>query len=532
MTATAQARAIGSGPAVEEAASLQDWIAVLAGALGALIASLDISITNSALPQIQGEIGASGTEGTWISNGYLVSEVVMIPLTAWLTRLLGLRTLLLTCAILFTAFSMVCGVSHALTLMIVGRVGQGFFGGALIPTAQTIVRTRLPIRQMPLGMTLFGLIVLLGPLLGPVVGGWLTENVSWQWCFFLNLPVSAALVALLLLGLPYQKSHLNQLLRADWLGIGGMTLGLSCLTIVLEEGQRDRWFESPMIVSLTALSVIGLGTLALAQVISKDPVIKLRLMLNRTYASVIFIVTISGMVLYGILYILPQFLNIVAGYNAAQSGRIMFLSGIPAFLMMPILPIIIGRMNLRFTVICGLVCFSLSCLMDSHLTAQSSGGDFVWSQLLRGVGQIFTIMPLNQASMASIKREDAGDAAGLYNMARNLGGSMGLALLGVFIDRRISSHVEAISATVTANSQLGQARIAAQAVASASANGGDLAYGQMQAMQQLSATIYQQALVITYSECFWVLGIGLLAMLPLVFILRRPTPGQRFADAH
>ena len=261
-------------------ASLQDWIAVIAGALGALIASLDISIVNSALPQIQGEIGASGTEGTWIATGYLVSEVVMIPLTAWLTRILGLRTLLLTCVIMFTLFSMLCGFSHDLTSMIIGRVGQGFFGGALIPTAQTITRTRLPPRQIPLGMTIFGLIVLLGPLVGPVIGGWLTENVSWQWCFFLNLPIAVGLVVLLLLGLPHQRSHLHQLAEADWLGIVGMTVGLSCLTVVLEEGQRERWFESRLIVELSLACVAGFIALAVAQVTARRPVLKLRLMLN------------------------------------------------------------------------------------------------------------------------------------------------------------------------------------------------------------------------------------------------------------
>lgn len=227
-----------------ENASLQDWVAVLAGSLGALIASLDISIVNSALPQIQGEIGASGTEGTWIATGYLVSEVVMIPLSAWLSRTFGLRNLLLGCAILFTVFSMVCGGATTLPGMIFGRVGQGFFGGALIPTAQTIVRTRLPLHQLPLGMSIFGLIVLLGPLVGPVIGGWLTESVSWRWCFFLNLPIAGGLVTLLLLGLPNQRSHIGDFIRADWLGIIGMSVGLSCLTVVLEEGQRDRWFDS------------------------------------------------------------------------------------------------------------------------------------------------------------------------------------------------------------------------------------------------------------------------------------------------
>ena len=515
--------------AAEPSASVQDWIAVLAGALGALIASLDISIVNSALPQIQGEVGASGTEGTWIATGYLVSEVVMIPLAAWLTRIFGLRTLLLTCAILFTAFSMLCGVSHTLTAMIVGRVGQGFFGGALIPTAQTIVRTRLPVRQMPIGMTMFGLIVLLGPLVGPVVGGWLTENVSWQWCFFLNLPIAGALVTLLLMGLPHEKAKLGDLAKADWLGIAGMTVGLSSLTVVLEEGQRERWFESPLIVELSIAAVVGLTTMIVAQFVSKRPFIKLRLLLNGSYASVVLIVTVVGMGLYGILYVLPQFLSGISGYNAEQSGRVLFLSGIPAILLMPILPFLLGRMNLRVMIVMGLLCFSASCFLDIHLTAQSSGGDFVASQLLRGVGQMFAMMPLNQASVGAVAREDAGDAAGLFNMARNLGGSLGLALLGVFIDRRVADHVETISATVTANSQLAQARIASQAAA---LGGGDLVQGQMRALATLSGTIQQQAAVITYSECFWGLGFLLLMMLPLVFLLRPPPRRAPVADAH
>lgn len=520
----------GTAAAEEPNASLQDWIAVLAGALGALIASLDISIVNSALPQIQGEIGASGTEGTWIATGYLVSEVVMIPLSAWLSRMLGLRTLLLSCAVLFTLFSMLCGVSHDLSTMIIGRVGQGFFGGALIPTAQTIVRTRLPMRQIPIGMTIFGLIVLLGPLAGPVLGGWLTENVSWQWCFFLNVPIAAALVTLLLLGLPHQKTDIDQLVRADWLGIVGMTAGLSCMTVVLEEGQRERWFESGLIVALTCASAVGLATLIVAQFTSPRPVIKLRLLLNRSYASVILIVTVVGMVLYGILYVLPQFLSGIAGYNADQSGRILFLSGIPAIMMMPALPFLLGKVDIRLMVVAGLLCFAASCFLDLGLTGESSGHDFVLSQLLRGFGQMLCFMPLNQASVGSVSREDAGDAAGLYNMARNLGGSIGLALLGVFIDRRVGSHADAIGATVTANSQLAQERLAAQGAALADA--GDVARGQMAALAQLTATIHRQALIITYAECFWVLGVGLVLMLPLVFFLRPPPRGAPVAEAH
>jgi MFS transporter, DHA2 family, multidrug resistance protein len=501
-------------------ATAQDWLAVFAGALGALIATLDISIVNSALPQIQGEIGATGTEGTWIATGYLVSEVVMIPLSAWLSRLLGMRTLLLTCSSLFTLFSILCGFSNSLALMIVGRVGQGFFGGALIPTAQTIVRTRLPPHQIPIGMTIFGLIVLLGPLMGPVAGGWLTENWSWQWCFFINIPVAMALGFLLLTGLPHTPPNPDELTQADWLGIAGLTVGLSCLTVVLEEGQREHWFESDLIVSLSIASALGLLALAYAQLTSPRPVIKLRLLKNRVYASTILIVVSVGMVLYDILYVLPQFLGVVAGYNAEQSGWILALSGLPAFLIMPLLPRILARGDARIVVFCGLVCFAASCFLDIHLTAQSGGGDFVLSQLLRGMGQMLSFMPLNQLSVGSVTREETADAAGFFNMARNLGGSIGLALQGVFIDRRIEAHADAIRESVTANSTLLQERLASQAAFFAERSG-DAAGGNAQAIGQLAQQIHLQAVVMTYSDCFWILGVGLIVLMPMVLILRK-----------
>jgi DHA2 family multidrug resistance protein len=507
----------------EPNATTQDWIAVIAGALGALIATLDISIVNSALPQIQGEIGATGTEGTWIATGYLVSEVVMIPLTAWLSRMVGMRTLLLTCAVLFTAFSVLCGASHDLTTMVIGRVGQGFFGGALIPTAQTIVRTRLPQHQIPIGMTMFGLIVLLGPLMGPVLGGWLTENGSWQWCFFINVPVAVGLISLLLLGVPHKKANIHELVEADWAGIIGMSIGLSCLTVVLEEGQRDQWFDSSLIRILSVFAVLGLTVLGITQFTSKRPVLKLKLLKNFTYASVILIVITIGMVLYNILYVLPQFLSGVAGYNSFQSGWILALSGLPAFALMPVLPRVLRFGNVKLVVGFGLICFAISCFIDIHLTAQSSGRDFIASQLLRGVGQIFSFMPLNQISVGAVERSDTADAAGLFNMARNLGGTIGLALLGVFIDRRTEVHADAIRESVNANSVLLQDRLAEQAAVFA-AQSGDLALGQKSAIASLAARIHQQAMVMTFSDCFWILGVGLLVMMPLLFMLRSQPP--------
>ena len=525
---TADIAGAGARPRDADAAA---WIAVAAGALGALMASLDISITNSALPQIQGEVGATGTEGTWIGTGYLVSEIVMIPLTAWLTRVFGLRALLLGCAVLFTVFSVVCGSSHTLAWMILGRVGQGFTGGAMIPTAQTIVATRLPKHQLPIGMTFFGLTVLLGPLLGPVVGGWLAENISWRWCFFINVPVGVGLATLLVLGLKSEKMNLGLLRRADWLGILGLSVGLSSLTIVLEEGQRERWFESQMITYLAISAVIGIAVLMISQFTSKEPVVNLRLLLNRSYAGVIVLITAVGAVLYGVLYLLPQFLAGVAGYNAQQSGMVMLIAGLPAFLMVPILPPLMGRVNLRILVSAGLLLLAVSCLIDTHLTAQSTGGDFTLSQILRGMGQVMAMFPLNQASVGAVSAEQAGDAAGLFNMARNLGGSLGLASLGAMLDWRTSQHTDAIRESVHANSPLVQERIAGMAANFASASG-DMALGQLQALRSLAAQIDQQAAAMTFADAFWVLGILLVVCLPLVLLIRPPRPGAAPAAAH
>ena len=503
----------------EPRASVADWIAVAAGSLGALLATLDISITNSALPQIQGAIGATGTEGTWISTGYLMSEIVMIPLAAWLTRVFGLRKFLLANALMFSGFSMMCGLSHTLAQMIAGRIGQGFAGGAMIPTAQTIVRTRLPRHQMPVGMTMFGLIVFLGPLLGPVVGGRLAENVNWSWCFFVNLPVCAALLLLLYVGLPAAKAHWHEFVNADWLGIVGLAAGLSSLTVVLEEGQRERWFDSRMIVWLSVVATIGVLIMAVGQFVAKKPIVRLSLLKNKSYASVIFIVFVVGAGLYSVSYLVPQFLSNIAGYNAAQSGDIMLMAALPGFLMMPILPRMLGRVDPRIMVIAGLLLFAVSCMLDTSLTAQSVGHDFYASQLLRGVGQILAMMPLNQASMSAVTQAEAGDAAGLYNMARNLGGSVGLALLGTFIDRRDSYHDAVIRESVTANSTIGQDHMASSA-AGFVAQHGDSAFAHLQALGQFAGQIYEQAAVMTYSETFYVLGVAMLVCIPLALVLR------------
>ncbi len=495
-------------------ADLSAWLAVLAGSLGALMATLDISIVNSSLPTIQGEIGASGTEGTWIATAYLVAEIVIIPLSAWLERVFGLRTFLLVATTSFTGFSILCGLSNSLTMMIIGRVGQGFTGGALIPTAMTIIATRLPPSQQPIGTAMFGVTAILGPVIGPLIGGWLTENISWHYAFFLNVPVSALLVLLLLVGLDHQKAHLSELRNADWAGVAGLALGLGGLTVVLEEGQREQWFQSELIVQLTGVAILGFILVGLGQMFAKKPVIRLSLLLDRQFGSVAVMAIVLGMVLYGTSYVIPQFLSFVSDYDALQSGKVVLLAGIPSLILMPFTPLLMKYLDIRIAVAFGMGVMALSCYFDTDLTAQSVGGSFTISQLMRGVGQIFVFMFLNQAAIRSVSAADAGDASGLFNAARNIGGSLGLALLATVQDQRSYFHERRLEESLPANAVDVQDYVhgLTQSLGSASA-----------AIQTLGGTIARGALVMTYNDMFWLLSVGILIVSPLILFLR-PLP--------
>jgi DHA2 family multidrug resistance protein len=510
-------------PAPPERASTADWLAVAAGALGAMMATLDISIVNSSLPTIQGEIGASGTEGTWIATAYLVAEIVIIPLSGWLVRLFGLRTFLLIATSLFIGFSMMCGFSDSLPMMIVGRVGQGFTGGALIPTAMTIVATRLPRSQQPVGNAMFGSTTVLGPVMGPVLGGWLTENISWHYAFFINLPVGIALITLLLVAIPHQRAKFDQIAQADWFGIAGLAMALGGLTVVLEEGEREQWYSSSMICWLTAMSVLGALFVAIGQMRANRPVIRLALLRDPQFSAVVIMGIAVGMMIYGTSYVIPQFLSTIAGYNSLQAGEVVLLSGVPSLLMMPIMPMMVRKVPIRVSVTIGMSILAFSAWLETDITSLSTGGEFARSQLMRGVGTMMTMMFLNQAAIRSVPPEQASDAAGLYNAARNLGGSFALAGIAVIQDQRVWLHSRRLEETLSANSDGVQAYMAQQSQALG---------GTATAFRSLGATIQVQALTMTYIDLFWILAVGIVCVSPLILLLRPLPQGSAPAAAH
>ncbi|ATJ85435.1 MDR family MFS transporter [Ralstonia solanacearum] len=498
-----------NGPRADAAA----WAAVAAGTLGAMMATLDISIVNSALPTIQGEIGATSTEGTWIATAYLVAEIIIIPLAGWLEKLLGLRNLLLATG-LFTAFSMLCGVAGTLPVMVIGRAGQGFTGGVLIPTAMTIIASRLPRAQQPLGTALFGSTVILGPVFGPVLGGWMTTQLSWHYAFFINLPVCLVLAALLLLGMPHEKPRLALLREADWAGIAGLGLGLGGMTVVLEEGQRLQWFTSPEIRWLAAMSVLGFALLGWGQARARAPVIRLGLLLDRQFSAIAVMAIAGSMALYGTAYVIPQFLVGIAGYDALQSGWIVLLSGLPMIVLMPLMPVMLRRLDVRLAVGCGLVVLALSAYIETGLSPLSTGRSFAASQLMRGVGTVLTMMFLNQAAIRSVPPSQASDASGLYNALRNLGGSIALACIASLQEQRLWLHSRRIEDTLPANAAAVQDYVAGQV---------HLLGSQTAALLSMEQTIQVQALTMAYADLFWLLTVAILLVVPLVVFLR-PLP--------
>lgn len=500
------------------------WTAVAAGTVGSLMATLDSSIVSAALPTIQGEIGASAQEGTWISTAYLVAEIVMIPLAGFFDKLLGLRLFLIICTIGFVASSVVCGLSTGLSVMIFGRIGQGFFGGAMIPTALTIVSTMLTPQQRSTGIALFGFTVVVGPVAGPIVGGYLTETYSWHYIFFINLPLGIGLLALLLLGLPKKKANLAMIAETDWLGIIGLSLCLGALTVILEEGQRERWFESALVIKLTVLSLTGFVLLVVGQLTAKRPVINLRIILQPAFGSV-FVLSLSvGAALYGISYVIPQFLNQLADYNAFQSGQVTFIIGVPSLLLMAVFPIIEKRVDIRLVIGVGLVLYGIGCLMNARITSDTSGVNFVTSMLVIGLGQYFALVFLNSAATSAVPKELAEDASGLFNAARNLGGSFGLATITVLRENRTWFHAARLAEGVTQNSDTAQAG-AAVAGAAGQVDMPDPGTAVQQAATALNKGFQTAGAALAFADVFFVFGVLMLVSLPLVLMLK-PVPKE------
>lgn len=522
-----EALAAPATPSGRETADLAAWLAVAAGTLGAFMALLDVSIVNAALPVIQGEIGATQSEGTWVGTSYLVAEIVIMPLTAWLERLFGLRRVLLVGATIFTIFSVVCGFATDLETMILGRIGQGLAGGTLIPTGMTIMAKRLPPRQQSIGMAVFAAAALVGPIVGPVAGGWLTENVSWHYAFFINVPICAGLVALIMAGVPAEPSNFSEIGDADWFGIVGMMTMLGSVTVLLEEGHREQWFQSALIWKLAVAAVVGATLVGIGQYRARTPVLELSLLRDRALTADILLVAVTGVVLFSTLFVVPQFLAAIAGYNAFQAGQILLFGGLISIFGSIAYPALVARVDVRLMVAIAFLLAAAGSYLASQLTAETVGSKFIASLLLMGLGTTFSAIPLQQAALSAVSVEKSGQATSMFNIGRNLGGSIGLATLASLLEQRRDIHHWRLHETLVANDQSAHERLAEM---SAVAGGG--AQGMEGAYRMLDGLVLREAMVMAFSDIFLMLCFASLFALPLVFLLKPIDPERAQGMMH
>ncbi|MBY5561843.1 MDR family MFS transporter [Rhizobium leguminosarum] len=527
----ALARPAAAAPATPAAMSpLRMWAAVVGSTLGAFMAVLNIQIVNASLADIQGAIGAGTDDGGWISTSYLIAEIVVIPLSAWLARVFSVRNYLLANAILFLIFSVACAFAANLQQMIILRAIQGFSGGVLIPMAFTIIITLLPKPKQPIGLALFALSATFAPAIGPTIGGYLTENWGWEYIFYVNLVPGALMVGMLWASLDRGPMNLKLLAKGDWPGIITMAIGLAALQTVLEEGNKEDWFGSDFIVRLSVIAAISLTLFLIIELKTAHPLLNLRLLVRRNFGFGIVANFLLGIALYGSVFVLPIYLTRIQGYNSEQIGMVLAWTGIPQLLLIPLVPRLMKRFDVRLLMIVGFALFAASNFMNVHMTGDYASDQLFWPNIVRAIGQALVFTPLSAIATSGIEQENAGSASALFNMMRNLGGAVGIASLQTFLSKREQFHSNILTNSVSVFEEATRDRIARLTGYFMSHGVSDQALAGHKAVVAIALKIRKQANIMAFSDTFFLLGVALVVALLATLLLRKP--GQLSGGAH
>src|SRR6202050_1283668 len=493
-------------PAAPDRASATVWISVTAAMIGAFMALLNIQITNASLLNIEGGIGTGVDNGSWISTSYLIGEIVVIPLTDYLSRVFSFRRYMLASAALFAVFSVACAFTHDLPSMIAMRGLQGFAGGVRLRWAFPLVLTKLPKPQQPIGLAVFALSVTFAPAIGPTIGGYLTENYGWQTIFVVNVLPTAVMLAALYLTLEKTPMQLKLLKEGDWAGIATMAIGLSPLQPVLEEGNKDDWFSSPFILRLAALALVSLSLFVWIELRIEKPLIRLRLLARRNFGFGTIAMTMLGFALFGSVYILPAYLGQAQGYNAEQIGKVLAWTGLPQLALIPLVPRLMRRFDTRYIAFTGLMIFAFSCFMNTAMSLDYAGDQLWIPNIVRAIGQAMVLTPLTSVTTGDIAPQDAAAASGISNMLRNLGGAIGTAVLATVITKREQFHSNIIGQSVTLGREEVRNRISQMTDFFMAHGVPDPAAAHQQAIIALGNSVKRQALVMGFSDTFAVIG--------------------------
>lgn len=526
----ASAAALGAGAPARPATN--KWLVTISVTFGTLMGAIDASIVNVALPHLRGAVGATLQEITWISTGFAIATVIVMPLTAFLGRLFGQKRVYVASLLLFVIASALCGLASTLTQLVLFRVLQGLGAGALQPTEQAILRQTFPPEEQGLAMALFGMAVMVGPAVGPTLGGWIVDNFHWSWIFFINLPVGA-----LGLFMVWRFVHEPEDVRAanaagaaaqrrnlDWLGIALLAVGLAALQLFLEEGQQEDWFESRLIVTCAVVMGVALALFVWRELVAPVPAVNLRLFKDPLFAAGTAIGAVMFAILLSSMFLLPVFMQELLGFTAMQSGLALMPRTLVMMAVTPFVGRLYGRVSARLLIAIGIAFVSLGSWLVSHVTLETTAAGIVQPIMLQGVGFSFLFVPLTTAALSNVPRHRLADATGLNSLLRQVGASTGLAVFATLLTRYGVQAKAAIGAHVAIDRPEVASRLAAMAEGLRQ-RGLDPVAAREAALRAMDAIVTRQAMVIAFERVLLVSGLLLLCVLPLLWFLdvkRRP----------
>jgi MFS transporter, DHA2 family, multidrug resistance protein len=511
--------------------AVNPWIVAITVTLATFMEVLDTSIANVSLPHIAGSLSAGVDESTWILTSYLVSNAIVLPLSGWLSSIMGRKNFYMSCVAVFTVSSFMCGLAPNLATLIFFRVLQGAGGGGLQPSEQAILADTFPPAKRGMAFAVYGVAVVTAPAIGPTLGGWITDNFTWRWIFFINIPVgilSILLTSRLIEDPPFLRRRKLKETHIDFIGLGLVALGLGTLQVVLDKGQRDDWFESHFILVLSIISASALLFAIYWEWTHKDPVVDLHLFRDRTFGISNLLMFMLGFALLGSTLLLPLFMQTLLGYTAERSGLALMPGGFAIMLLLPLVGFLLSRHSPRWLLFFGLAMLSFSLF---HMTGFDLGIDFrtvIVARVIQAAGMAFLFVPINTAAYAFLPRDKNNAASGLMNLARNIGGSVGISVVTTLLDRRGQVHMNYLSQNLSAGNPALRSMVLG-ATKAIQTRGASASTATQQAYALIEGTVQRQASMLAYIDDFRLLGIAILLMVPLVFLIEKSRPGGGMA---
>jgi len=510
---------------------INPWLIAIAVMSSTFMEVLDTTVVNVSLPHIAGNLSASTDEATWTLTSYLVANAIVLPMTGWLAGRFGRKRLLLLAVTGFTTASFFCGLAPSLPFLIIFRVIQGACGGGLQPLSQAVLLESFPAEKRGQAMAFWALGIVVAPMLGPVLGGWLTDNYSWRWVFYINVPIGVLAILLtqaFIFDPPYLRRERTGI---DYWGIGLLVVGMGSLQIMLDKGQEEDWFASHFILVLAVLAVIGLGGLVIRELRAEHPVIDLSVFRYRSYAVGTFLMTAVGFVLYGSTVLYPLMMQELLGYTATHAGVTNFPRGLASFIFMPFVGLLVGKVDARKLLAAGLMITAAAMFEVSFFSLDVGFWDFALPLVLQGAGLGLIFVPLTTVSNDAIPRERMGNATSIFNLMRNIGASVGISSVATLQFRHMQTHINILGQHVNEASLRTQQTLGGLRQTFV-AKGVDAVTADHRAHAALWGMVQQQASMLAYNDVFRFLGWMFLVMLPLLFLMEKPRGGKGPTLAH